>query len=44
MTDRRPGDEELARGLACGLWAGLAAVVLLLVVVALVFFGLGLGG
>jgi hypothetical protein len=44
MTEHRRGGEELARGLACGLWAGLAAVVVLLVVVALAFFGLGLGG
>ena len=44
MTERGPGDDELASGLACGLWAGLAAVVVILVVVALVFFGLGLTG
>lgn len=44
MTEPRPGDEQLARGLACGLWAGLAAVVVILVVLALVFFGLGLSG
>jgi hypothetical protein len=44
MTERRPGGEELSRGLACGLWAGLAAVVFIAVVVAVAVFGLGLGG
>jgi Fe2+ transport system protein B len=43
MTERRPSD-GLDRNVACGLWAGLAAVVLILVVVVLVFFGLGLRG
>ncbi|WP_255358327.1 MULTISPECIES: hypothetical protein [unclassified Phycicoccus] len=44
MTERRPEDDQLARGLACGLWAGLVAVVVILVIVALAFFGLGLRG
>ena len=44
MTERRAEDDPLARGLACGLWAGLVAVVVILVIIGLAFFGLGLRG
>jgi hypothetical protein len=44
MTEQPPEGEQLARGLACGIWAGLVAVVVILVIVALAFFGLGLRG
>ena len=44
MTDRRAEDDPLARGLACGLWAALLAVMVIVVIVALAFFGLGLRG
>jgi hypothetical protein len=44
---KEPGadpQDEMARNLACGLWAGLVAVVVIGVIVALAFFGLGLRG
>ena len=44
MTDSGPEDDQLARGLACGLWAGLVAVVVILAIIVLAFFGLGLRG
>ena len=43
MTEHRAGDGEPARGLACGLWAAVAAVVVLVALVAVAVFGFGLG-
>lgn len=44
MTERGPEDDQLARGLACGLWAALVVVVVIIAIIALAFFGLGLRG
>lgn len=42
MAQRDTGDDKLASGLACGLWVGLVAVVLLVLIVVVAVYGFGL--
>ena len=44
MTDPRDAGDPTAGNLACGLWAGLVAVLLLAAIVAVALFGFGLTG